>query len=139
MEHLMQPIVLHVDDDPDDRLLVYSAIKKVNKELTVNEASSGSDAFNYLNRAKAEKKLPCLMILDMNMPGMTGKDVVEKPQKDDTLKKIPVILFTTSVQGLEIEYFKSLEIEMVSKPSTVPKLEEVITRILNHCYYAGKV
>jgi len=71
----MSRIVLCVDDDPDDRELIRNAIFKVDPSYTVVYATNGKEALQYLSLQDG-KDLPCLVILDINMPVMDGKQTL---------------------------------------------------------------
>ena len=68
----MARIVLCVDDDPDDRELIRNAIFNVDPSYSVAYSTNGKEALLYLTAA-LETELPCLVILDLNMPVMDGK------------------------------------------------------------------
>jgi|SRR6185437_15840179 len=85
--------VLLVDDDPDEIELLQEAFAMANPNIVCHGAENGLSAINYLRTGHA---LPDLIMLDINMPVMDGWDVLRYVRKDDRLKKIPVIVHTTS-------------------------------------------
>jgi CheY-like chemotaxis protein len=89
-------IVLHIDDDQDDRYLVGKAINNIDPSIIVREAQDGMKAIEFLNQAKLFGDLPCLIILDINMPIMNGYDTYNEISKDNDLAAIPIVIFTTS-------------------------------------------
>ncbi|HEY2648326.1 MAG TPA: response regulator, partial [Puia sp.] len=91
----MARIVLCVDDDPDDRELIRNAIFKVDPSYTVAYATNGKEALQYLKRA-GESDLPCLVILDINMPVMDGKQTLEEIKRNDKWNELPIVVFSTS-------------------------------------------
>jgi len=56
--------------------------------------------------------------MDINMPVMDGKKTIESIKKDDQLKNIPLVVFSTSLKTLDEEYIKKQNIEALTKPST---------------------
>ena len=80
----MAKIVLCVDDDPDDRDLIRNAIFHVDPSYTVAHATNGKEALQYLQRA-SETELPCLVILDINMPVMDGKQTLVEIKRQKSL------------------------------------------------------
>jgi CheY-like chemotaxis protein len=67
--------ILYVDDDIDDLLLISEAFQKYTDHLTVIHASNGVEGLKCLNKFLQQGKLPCLVILDINMPVMNGKEM----------------------------------------------------------------
>lgn len=88
-----QPILL-VDDSEDDVSATKRAFNKVNLRNPVMHAPSGEDALAYLN--EPSKGLPGLILLDLNMPGLDGRKTLAIIKQNDELRKIPVIILTTS-------------------------------------------
>ena len=65
--------ILCVDDDPDDLQLLREAIERIDSSYTIVEAYDGEDGLRRLNNMKESNQLPCLIVLDINMPKMDGK------------------------------------------------------------------
>src|SRR3712207_6429370 len=87
--------VFYVDDDPDDQYMVKETICDIMPLAQVLTANNGIDALHYL-LSLSKEQLPHLIIMDMNMPRMDGREAVTHIQADHTLKNIPLVLFTTS-------------------------------------------
>jgi len=90
--------VLLVDDDQDDQLIFRDAIKEVNSGMVCLIASNGKDAFLQLEESSSP---PSLIFLDLNMPVMNGFEFLERIKKNDRLKNIPVVIYTTSDSPLD--------------------------------------
>jgi CheY-like chemotaxis protein len=125
-------IILHIDDDQDDRYLVGQAIKNIDPSIILREAQDGKKAINFLNQAKLFGDLPCLIILDINMPIMDGYDTYKEISKDDVLSSIPIVIFTTSHHSNELSYWKNNNIEIVSKPASFEEFTNSVRRILGY-------
>ncbi len=125
--------VLHVDDDPDDRDLIAEAIKNADCNLLIHQEPDGHEGLSYLHQCKAEGHLPCLIILDMNMPRMDGKQASKLIKADQALSEIPLIVFTTSSYHVDTQYFKDQGIQMITKPTSLKNLSSVIHQLLEHC------
>lgn len=91
--HRDQPILLVEDDHIDTRILEWT-FKKNNIPNRLDIADNGKKALEYLNDPEKEK--PCLILLDLNMPVMNGIEFLKNVKKDDLLKRIPVVVLTTS-------------------------------------------
>jgi len=127
-------IVLHIDDDPEDRELVQEAIKLVDSSVIVHQAKSGKDGIEFLTKAKSSGVLPCLIILDINMPGINGFETYSEIKKSDELKNIPVVVFTTAAVFKEHEAKKNKDLPVFIKPETSRALNASIRAMLTyHC------
>lgn len=126
-------IVLHIDDDAEDREFVGDAIKTIDPSFILHEAKNGEEGMAYLKKAKETGTLPCLIILDINMPGMDGLETFEEIRKDDILNAIPTVIFTTSAvfKGTKNEEMERLPIFI--KPFNVKEFIPTIKKMLTHC------
>ena len=88
-----RPILL-VEDDGVDVMTVKRALKDLNVQNQLVPAGDGEQALAYLRKLGAPK--PCVILLDLNMPKMSGTEFLKTVKADDTLKVIPVIVLTTS-------------------------------------------
>ncbi len=98
MSDQASPILL-VEDCTDDVEAAVHAFEKVGLVNPLQHAASGECALEYL-RASAR---PCLILLDLNMPGMGGRKFLEKIKQDNVLKNIPVVVLTTSNHESDIK------------------------------------
>ena len=128
----MARIVLCVDDDPDDRELIRNAIFRVDPSYSVAYATNGKEALQYLNRA-SESELPCLVILDINMPVMDGKQALVEIKKNEKLSHIPVVVFSTSSHPSDINFCLRHGVELVIKPANFRQITYEAERLLQHC------
>ena len=128
----MARIVLCVDDDPDDRELIRNAIFKVDPSYTVAHATNGKEALQYLNRA-SETELPCLVILDINMPVMDGKQALLEIKKNEKWDQMPIVVFTTSAHPSDFYFCREQGVELVTKPSNFVQITSEAERLLQHC------
>ena len=98
--------VMIVDDDDDDREFFCEALDKINSSITCVHVDNGEKALQYL---KDEKHImPDYIFLDLNMPKLNGKECLVQIKNIDHLKKIPVIIYTTSNQAADREQTKQL-------------------------------
>ena len=96
---LVRPVeILLVEDNPGDVRLTMEALKeaKVINNLTV--LKDGEEALSYLRRqgSYAQAKRPHLILLDLNLPRKDGREVLAQIKADEALKRIPVVVLTTS-------------------------------------------
>jgi two-component system chemotaxis response regulator CheY len=115
----------------DDSTPMRAVIKKVVKASGFNighflEASNGREALRLLNKEWLD-----LVLTDYNMPDMDGLELLEKMQKDENLKSIPVVVITTegSKQRIE-EFLEKGALEYIKKPFTPDELKHKLNHIL---------
>jgi CheY-like chemotaxis protein len=88
-----KPILL-VEDDRVDAMTVKRALKDLNVTNLLVHTLNGEEALEYLTGEGNER--PCIILLDLNMPRMNGVELLKIIKTDDELKKIPVVVLTTS-------------------------------------------
>jgi CheY-like chemotaxis protein len=86
--------ILLVEDDEVDAMTVKRALKDLNVTNPLVVRENGEEALAYLRDPNNEK--PCLILLDLNMPVMSGIEFLQEDKQDDALKAIPVVVLTTS-------------------------------------------
>jgi CheY-like chemotaxis protein len=132
---MLQPTrtVICVDDDLDDRDLVCYTIYEIDPSFQMIHAEDGLKAISYLSKAKREESLPCLVILDINMPKMDGKQPLAEIKKDGELSELPVVVFSTSNNPMDKLYCDRYGVELVTRPSNMRHMQQKMRRILQHC------
>jgi CheY-like chemotaxis protein len=130
--------VLLVEDDDGDVLMTREALHEgaVRNRLTV--ASDGADALDYLHRrgAHADAVRPDLIILDLNLPRVDGRQVLAEIKQDDDLRRIPVVVFSTSEAPDDVVDSYNLHANAyVSKPADFDRFVEAVQRIDD--FFAG--
>lgn len=125
--------ILWADDDLDDLMLMRDVLQDLGSGYHIAEVHNGQEALNYLQKAKQADELPCLIILDMNMPVLDGKETLARLRKDEAFKEIPVVFFTTSNSQIDKLYCKHNGVEMITKPPQYNNLKEAVHRLVSHC------
>jgi CheY-like chemotaxis protein len=128
-----QRIILHIDDDEDDRALLKEAIFEQDATIVVRDISNGKEGIAFLQRAKQLGGLPSLIVLDMNMPAMDGRQVAIEIRKDQELASIPLVIFTTSPYDTDKDFAVKEGIEIFLKPTSQQKLVQVVDKLLSYC------
>lgn len=122
-----KPILL-VDDDRVDVMTTKRALKDINVTNPVYTAGNGEEAIELLRDGKTEK--PGVILLDLNMPRMNGIEFLKVIKNDDTLKRIPVVVLTTSKEEEDkVESFSLGVAGYMIKPVDYIKFVEVIRAI----------
>jgi CheY-like chemotaxis protein len=124
----LRPILL-AEDDSVDAMTVKRAFSelKVNNELI--RVTNGEEALEYL-KTHADK-MPCVILLDLNMPRMNGIEFLKVAKADDELRQIPVVVLTTSKDDRDkVESFKLSVAGYIVKPVDYKKFVEAV-KVLN--------
>src|SRR5271167_2139678 len=93
--------ILMAEDDPDDRLITRKALNENRVANPLVTVENGEELLDYLHhRGKYEEPekavRPCFILLDLNMPKMDGREALKVVKADPDLRKIPVVILTTS-------------------------------------------
>jgi two-component system, response regulator len=143
MKTPLNPItILMADDDPDDRMLMKQALAENDLPNVIEFVENGLELMNYLKkkgRFQAEKTIrPGIILLDLNMPKMDGREALRLIKSDRELRRIPVIILTTS--KAEEDIFQTYDLgvnSFICKPVRFHELVEVTREIGN--YWLGTV
>ncbi|WP_260723003.1 response regulator [Dactylosporangium roseum] len=124
--------ILLVEDDPGDVLITREAFAdhKVRNRITV--CTDGADALRFLHRRPphAGAVRPDIILLDLNLPGIDGRDVLEAIHADPSLSRIPVVILTSS--NAEEDFLRGIELRVdtyIRKPVDFASLIHVVRRI----------
>ena len=127
-----EKFILYVDDDADDREMLTEAIHKADPMVKVRLAENGLQALHVLHEVK-KTRLPCLIVLDLNMPFLDGKEVFQRLKNDEELDGVPVLIFSSSEKPDDKAGFNSMGIEYFSKPSHFSHLEQIASHMVSIC------
>jgi CheY-like chemotaxis protein len=123
----LKPVLL-VEDDSVDAMTVKRAFKDLRVMNPLTHRIDGEEALEYLRDKSSEK--PCVILLDLNMPKMNGIEFLKVVKADDVLKRIPVIVLTTSKEECDImDSFKLSVAGYIVKPVNYTKFVETIRTI----------
>lgn len=125
--------ILYVDDDQDDLLFIAEAFEKYTDHLRVIHAGNGAEGLATLRNMEDKGSLPCLLILDINMPVMNGKEMLKRVKEHPRYKNIPVILFSTSSNPLDKKFAENLGADFITKPSCFNDLESLVDEFVSKC------
>jgi CheY-like chemotaxis protein len=124
--------VLLVEDNPGDVRLTKEVFREANMDIHMHVASDGLEAMAFLRRqgAHAHAPRPDLILLDLNLPKMDGREVLIQIKKDERLKVIPTVILTTSHSQADI--VKSYQLQAncyLSKPVQLEAFESLVKSI----------
>jgi CheY-like chemotaxis protein len=126
-------IVVYADDDLDDIELVQEAFRQYARDVEVITFGDGYGALSYFERLTTLDPLPCLVILDINMPGLNGKEVLVQLRKMEKVNNVPVVLFTTSNQPADKNFAQQFGAGMITKPLNIKQMERITEQFIDHC------
>ncbi|MFQ5571647.1 MAG: response regulator [Rhodothermales bacterium] len=127
--------VLIADDDPEDRMLILDAFEENRLANDLRFVEDGEELLDYLYRRNhyedpCTSPIPGLILLDLNMPRKDGREALEEIKKDPRLRKIPIVVMTTSKAEEDIARSYDLGVNsFVTKPVTFRGLVEVIKKL----------
>src|SRR4051794_1627399 len=121
--------LLYADDDPDDRFIVSQALESTKLSIEIREARNGLEAIDILQEAKENQHYPSLIILDMNMPGMNGKETVKAIRSDPEMVNIPMAILTTLSSPIDMKFCKGYGVACVMKPLCFNDLVDLLAKL----------
>lgn len=124
--------ILLVEDNPGDVRLTQEAFRYANRSIHLHVASDGVEALAFLRRegAHADAPRPGMILLDLNLPRMDGREVLAHIKEDDSLKRIPTVILTTS--DAEADIVKSYQLQAncyLNKPVQLEAFEGLVKSI----------
>jgi chemotaxis family two-component system response regulator Rcp1 len=124
--------VLLVEDSPGDVRLTQEAFRAANPSVSLHVANDGVEAMIFLRKQNghANSPRPDMILLDLNMPRMDGRQVLAEIKKDDKLKTIPTVILTTS--EAEVDVAKSYQLQAncyLTKPVQLDAFEDLVKSI----------
>jgi len=122
--------ILHIDDDEDDQLMLHDAIAEIHPCLKIRKARNGPEGLQLLLQFSLLSELPFLILLDLNMPGMDGKQVLKEIKKNTVFATIPLVLFTTSSSPLDKMFAEKENVRLVTKPSNQAEFTECVRDLI---------
>lgn len=121
--------ILLVEDDPDDVDLMKEALAANKVSYEIETINQGDKVMPYL---RVCKKFPSVIVLDLNIPKLHGREVLKQVKTTDNLKHIPVAILTTSSSPAERENCLNMGADIfITKPSSVDGFNQMVASILS--------
>ncbi len=122
--------VLYADDDTDDRAWVTETCKALRFSLDIDFVENGRQVLEYLSKL-AQDDLPSLIVLDLNMPEIDGRQTLQRIKANENYKDIPVIIVTTSSSKADLDICKRLGATLyLIKPDTYIEWQNIIKQFV---------
>lgn len=134
--------VLLVEDDPEDVDLTQEALESSRVLIKLNVVNNGEEALAYLRQEGKFQNVsfPDLIWLDLNLPGMSGQEILQEIRRDRSIKHIPVVVLTTSDADEDI--LKSYQLGAncyVQKPVGIAEFQQMLSSIENFWFTVVKL
>ncbi|NIA30278.1 MAG: response regulator [Actinobacteria bacterium] len=132
--------ILYADDDEDDRLLVKDALTESKLDNKMRFVEDGEELMDYLHHKGKytdvnEYPLPGLILLDLNMPRKDGREALQEIKKDPALRRIPVVVLTTSKVEEDILRTYDLGVNsFITKPVTFDSLVDIMKTLARYWF-----
>lgn len=131
--------IIVAEDDSDDRTLLETAFRETGLEVELVFVNNGVELLKLLNAQKGSVA-PRVILLDLNMPKKDGRESLKELKQHPDLKKIPVIIFTTTNNAAEIKRCYELGANTyVVKPDTYADLLKVVNHLKNYWFEIASV
>ena len=132
-EDLPSKFILLGEDDADDQEMLKEVFASIDATFVLFFVNNGSEILSELEKLKDEQ-MPCLVVLDYNMPGLNGADILKELGTNERYKQIPKVVWSTSAS----EKFRKLCLELgavdyVIKPNNITDLEKIARYLLSLC------
>ncbi len=132
--------ILMADDDEDDRLMTKEALEEAKLANDLRFVMDGEELLDYLYRRgkytdPADSPRPGLILLDLNMPKKDGREALKEIKADPNLKRIPIVVMTTS--QAEVDIYRSYDLgvnSFITKPVSFEGLVYVVTMLARYWF-----
>ena len=130
--------ILLVEDNPGDVRLTIEALKEGKIRNALNVVSDGEEALEYLHKRgkHAGALTPDIILLDLNLPRKDGREVLQEIKRHETLRRIPIVVLTTS--SAEEDILKSYDLHVncyITKPVDMNQFIEVV-KAIDHFWFS---
>ncbi len=129
-----QTMILFVDDDKEDCGILQDAFEDFNAQKHIHFEENGEKALEYVARCHTANALPCLIVLDLNMPRMNGTQTLKHLKLNENYKHIPVVIYSTSLNGIEKDECMRLgAYDYIMKPLTYQECIDTAKKLYELC------
>ncbi|WP_207496070.1 response regulator [Aridibaculum aurantiacum] len=130
-------IILIAEDDLDDQELIAFAFSKADPTLELRMVRDGMEAVEYLENSN-EQNLPCLILLDYNMPELNGAQVIQRLMPNERYSSIPKVILSTSNNPLFVnECLQKGALDYKVKPTNFAELVHIAKEMASLCNRAA--
>jgi two-component system, chemotaxis family, response regulator Rcp1 len=142
MDNLRAVVILLVEDDPGDQKLITQSLRAEKVSNQIQIAGSAETALEYMTAAvngDPKRPLPDLILLDLNLPGMGGKEFLKQVKQNPALVDVPVVILTTSDMDKDIlDSYKLQASGYIKKPCGLAEFQEVMKSLTEYWFVICK-
>ena len=142
MEELAPLVILLVEDDIADQKLIKTSLRSEKIANELYSVQTGEEGLDFLYRRgnySSGTPRPDLILLDLNMPGMGGKEFLRQIKEEERLKQIPVVILTTSeAENDIIDSYKLQASGYVRKPVTIEEFKKAMKQLKEYWFVLCK-
>ncbi len=136
-------LILIAEDDEDDFMLTLEALREAGINSEIEWVKDGEELIQYLGKSGESPPYnqnttprPCLILMDLNMPKMDGREALQEIKRDQVLRKIPVVVLTTSKADIDIDHTYDLGVNsFIQKPLCFKDFVEM-ARVLSQYWFS---
>jgi len=128
----MKKYILYAEDDPEDFEVLKSALEEVNNDITLVQVPTGYDVIKYLQDLDPSQ-YPSLILMDLNMPLLDGRETLKLLKIDDQYKTIPVKVFSTVTSPTDKIMIEQTGSEVIKKPAMYAGWLSVASKLAKYC------
>ena len=125
--------ILYADDDDEDCELLEESFAAYPSHVEMICFGNGLEILSYLESLPPFDVTPCLIILDINMPLIDGKETLKRIRSNKRFADIPVILFTNSSELKDKQFAEQYNAGFTTKPFNMAQLKSMADMFINHC------
>jgi CheY-like chemotaxis protein len=126
-------IVVYADDDLDDLDFVERAFSDYTQTVELVSFPHAKKALEFLQSLAEQNICPCLIILDINMPEINGKDLLVQLRSYEHYASTPIVLFSTSSSPWDIRFAETHRAVLITKPITYDQMDNIMEEFIQHC------
>jgi CheY-like chemotaxis protein len=126
--------IIFADDDADDLELITGYFKQYDSSITVLELRDGKEVLKFLHDFASATSMPLLIVLDINMPRLNGKETLLRIRQLPVFQYIPIVIYTTSSNRKDEEYCRRLGASWLTKPSSVDGVRKAAKIMAEFCH-----
>jgi CheY-like chemotaxis protein len=123
--------IFYAEDDADD-LYILQEVFEAYPEVELRHFNHGGELLEALSGMEPAD-WPCLILLDLNMPQLDGRETLIALRRNEKWARIPVFLFTTSNSVVDLRFADNWNVELITKPLLFDGMEQVARQIVSHC------
>lgn len=126
------PTILLVEDNQDDLDLTRETFRRTNRSIDIHHVSDGKECMEFLRKSGkfSSAPTPDLVLLDLNMPGMDGRDVLNAVSADSNLKHLPIVVLSTSNAQTDVMVSYQLGCRsFLTKPVDIIRFQQMVSEL----------